>query len=470
MRKRTTKQIAQRIELNYFQKPHPFRNWKRWLSIAALVAAMVWLLAYALMRDDKLYNPGPLSTAHSILESDCASCHTGARKERFHRPVSDQACEKCHAGPIHHINQIYQGAAGAQPPCASCHVEHKGESQLKQASDQNCTQCHSSLKTAPIVAGDAPGQSKSTTAGAFQMRNSSPVAPPVRPVLGYEKSITSFEANHPEFRLLRDKTADLAKIKLNHQLHLRPDLRGPHGPVKLDCVACHHLDARRAYMLPVNFQRDCQTCHSLAFEERIDEQAPHSKPEIVDAFIRIAFSKYAGKNPNEWRRPVDWNRARQLSILSMMVEEAPRNLPAWMERQIASAERYLFSVRCRECHLLENLPGRDYRTAAPIRDTSRASARLPQVLDPEIRVRWYDHSRFAHGPHRMLQCISCHSGARESTKTRDVLLPGRAECLRCHNSSTRVRSGCTECHSYHDKTKDRDRDGPLRLEDIVGGR
>ena len=35
---RTTKKRAQRIDLNYFKRPHPFRRWRFWLSVAVPLA------------------------------------------------------------------------------------------------------------------------------------------------------------------------------------------------------------------------------------------------------------------------------------------------------------------------------------------------------------------------------------------------------------------------------------------------
>jgi len=41
--KRTTKKLAQRIDLNYFKRPHPFRQWRFWLSVCIPAAAILWL-------------------------------------------------------------------------------------------------------------------------------------------------------------------------------------------------------------------------------------------------------------------------------------------------------------------------------------------------------------------------------------------------------------------------------------------
>ena len=41
-RTRTTKKLAQRIDMNYFQRPHALRRWKVLLSVACVAAAAIW--------------------------------------------------------------------------------------------------------------------------------------------------------------------------------------------------------------------------------------------------------------------------------------------------------------------------------------------------------------------------------------------------------------------------------------------
>ena len=81
-------------------------------------------------------------------------------------------------------------------------------------------------------------------------------------------------------------------------------------------------------MLPVGYEAHCQSCHPLAFDERILEEAPHEDPEVVEAFVRTLFFEYAGDRPNELRRPQAPHPARQLSSLKKLVEEAPRTCQA----------------------------------------------------------------------------------------------------------------------------------------------
>src|SRR6202021_3778477 len=65
--KLTTKKLAQRSDLEYFKRPHPFRRLRFILSVAAPLAALLWLGWYALLRDNQGYSGGPGSPPHPPL-------------------------------------------------------------------------------------------------------------------------------------------------------------------------------------------------------------------------------------------------------------------------------------------------------------------------------------------------------------------------------------------------------------------
>ncbi len=92
-----------------------------------------------------------------------------------------------------------------------------------------------------------------------------------------------------------------------------------------------------------------------------------------------------------------------------------------------------------------------------------------------IPDRWFTKARFAHGPHSMVSCASCHHdavaagkrfpGILASDKTADINIPGIASCRECHaptGTSVKLASGtivnasgaphdCVLCHTYHEK-------------------
>jgi hypothetical protein len=121
----------------------------------------------------------------------------------------------------------------------------------------------------------------------------------------------------------------------------------------------------------------------------------------------------------------------------------------WANEQLPAAEKVMFKQKCEFCHVM---------TAEP--------NQLPKVAPTNIPNRWFTHSVFDHGAHRPLGCVECHK-ASASKETTDVLMPAIATCRECHRENGGARSGCVECHLYHDKTKERDPNGPFTVPQLV---
>ena len=120
---RTTKTVAQRIDLQYFKRPHPLRRWRFVLSLLVPLLAVIWLAGYGLAHNNHVYSSGRMAPAHAVLRQKCSACHD-SHGEFSTAKSSDQLCLTCHDGPIHHANQ------NVTPVCSSCHVEHRGFGQL----------------------------------------------------------------------------------------------------------------------------------------------------------------------------------------------------------------------------------------------------------------------------------------------------------------------------------------------------
>jgi len=477
LRRYTAKVRAKRIELEYFRRLHAFRLLKLALTIAAPALAAVWVLVLAARGDQTIYTSGPVSTAHAMFGVECGQCHVplpastnpaGRPPRSFWRRVSEPACLRCHDAPVHHARETFT------PGCTTCHVEHEGHVVLASMSDRHCTRCHADLKT-----------KEASTA--------------------YERSIRSFHVGHPEFavqvkdnaqtsRVRLDDTArltDTARMKLNHQKHLKPGLKGidelkaqrgtkglvatPAG-LQLACTYCHQPDARQAYLAPIRYAFHCgPACHPLDFDARLPgAEAPHDTPLIVRGSLREAFTsaseqcqslqKAEGRGADRAREEVR-KRCQELGLIKGEEEaelprgrlarrEEPKEPPSpqqWVASQLQSAESTLFKQKCAFCHTL---------TSAP--------EKLPEVALPAIPVRWLPHSRFDHGIHRMVACAECHKAA-QSTATTDVLLPSLATCHECHRAGGGARSGCVECHLYHDKSLERDLNGPFTIRELATG-
>jgi hypothetical protein len=451
-RTRTTKKLAQRIDLNYFKRPTALKRAKYWLSVGLPALALVWIVGHGFSRDSRVYSSGRMSEAHAVLEAQCAACHVQTAGA-FSAKASNAACLSCHDGPVHHATK--SSVLG----CATCHTEHHGRVNIVAAKNESCSQCHGDLKTSAEAASR------------------------------YAAHIESFEEGHPEFAALRGNARDLGTIKLNHAIHMKPIRPGPNGPnVQLACGDCHRPQADRtvfyvknggpggaatnwAYadasylltetkysdheetlpapagilagyrpmtgrelMAPVKFATACAGCHSLAFDKRFNEGVPHDKPEVVHAFLVKKFSEYIAAHPGELREARD--PGRYLTGKPVQAGVRVYAVNGWVAARISDAEELLWRKTCKQCHAFTMGATQDH---------------LPVVEAARTTARWMPHAQFDHDAHRGFSCTSCHEKALSSTESSDVLLPGIATCKTCHAPGPEhVESRCFECHTYHD--------------------
>jgi hypothetical protein len=432
-RTRTTKKLAQRIDLNYFKRPTAFKRAKVGLTILLPLLALAWIAWHGLRRDSRVYSSGRMSDAHAVLEQQCAACHVKKAGE-FSSDAGNGACLACHDGPIHHENQI----AAAVPKCATCHMEHRGRVQLMATSNESCSECHGNLRTA----GGAPN---------------------------YVRHIESLEDGHPEFAALRAGAKNARTIRLNHAIHMQPIRRGPTGPiVQLECQDCHRNysagwkyeltadpempsyrtasegpeaswtsrsfapPSGRERMRAVEFTTACSGCHLLTFDKRFDEGVPHDTPEVVHTFVMKKFQQYIAAHPQELR--VVRDPERDLTGKTLQPEARVVTPTEWVGEQAANAETLLWRKTCKQCHSI-----------------TAGSGALPKIAQAQVTERWLPHAEFDHDAHRGFSCVSCHVKALTSTETTDILVPGITTCQKCHAPGPEhAESRCFECHTYHD--------------------
>lgn len=447
-RTRTTKKLAQRIDLDYLKRSSPLRRWTFLLSVAALALALLWVTAYGVRRDFRAYSAGPLSSAHAVLTKQCAACHA-SNLGFFEETVADQKCLACHDGPIHHATQQFT------PSCASCHADHRGAIRLAATNDSGCAQCHANLVS----------------------RGSS---------LAFVRDITSFEANHPEFAVLRAGHRDPGTILLNHYRHLQPNLLGPNSArVQMVCSDCHRAaadaagpwpygdgqlhtpavakasgsnenssgmpasDASRAYMAPATYAQTCAGCHTLQFDRRISDAVPHDKPEVVHAFVVAKLQAYIAAHPAELRVPRDLGR--DLPEKPIPADYRLLTPQQWVGERTAEDEALLWRKTCKQCHAV----------------LASAGDALPQIAPSNITSRYMPHASFDHSQHALVDCASCHAAALTSQQSSDVLLPGIATCRTCHHSGAEAaESRCFECHTYHDPALRKSAHGNFSLAEL----
>jgi hypothetical protein len=444
---RDPKTLAEWIELDYHQRPRRLRRVRRALVWVTLLVCGGAVGAAALTRQaNKLYQAGPVSSAHAMFNDDCAQCHQGSFQtaQRFLpwgasvRAVPDAACIQCHEGPPHHPNQV------TTESCAGCHREHRGRPALARIPDNQCTQCHAAIKAQTRV----------------------PSACPLEDVKG-------FPDGHPEFALWRGKDAkapdgkDPGRIKFNHQVHLKDNgvLDGQGKAVKLDCTACHKMDAAGRYMQPINYEAHCSSCHrnqlavqlvgefageklKRAAAEFNREPVPHKAPRDVRGALLERLFRFARDNalttegPTDPERPLPRPRPRDDWQWRSADQPATGAELLFVNRQRLQTERTLFDVSggCQKCH----------EEKEPRKGAKRGPDDLPDYALSQLRPQWFERSRFSHKSHRMLLCTGCHEKARDSTRTEDILLPTVANCGGCHNPRIGVRHDCVACHVYHD--------------------
>ena len=454
-RVRTAKTLAQRIDLQYFAKLRGFRRWKLILSIAVPLIAAGWLLAERVTSKSAAYSAGPVSSSHAVFGQNCALCHV--RGTSFSATVPDKACLACHDAPLHHANQRMM------PACSTCHLEHKGKFKLAATTDEACGQCHRDLHV-------KDGQLK------------------------YDPHISGFDHRHPQFAALRKGYFDPGTVNLNHHAHLQPTLRGPNGPVQMQCSDCHRpegihqpwpyslaivqptsekpetaavgggqppklLQPKRSfadtgegyYMQPIRYADQCAACHILQFDPLIAEPAPHGNAEKVRAFVESSIRQLLKTHPDLVRKPITTGYGDQIEATrnflvptrDYVVVPAQATTPEnWVEQRIEIAERLLWRKDCKVCH--------ERTTGQP--------DMIPTTVKAVIPARWFLHAEFDHQAHRMMTCESCHAHISDSKLTSDVNLPGIETCRRCHKQegpmANAAEGRCYECHSYHDWPKE----------------
>jgi len=446
-RTRTTKKLAQRIDLNYFKRPHPLRHWRFLLSVALPVLAVLWLAWFAIRRDHRVYSAGTLSSAHAVLTRECAACHV-TQAGFFSEKVADQKCLSCHDGSIHHATQDFT------PTCASCHADHRGAIRLAATSDASCTQCHANLS--------ARGSSTDVA-----------------------RNIASFERDHPEFFALRTGRGDIGGIQLNHFRHLQPNLPGPNSSrVQMVCTDCHraagtnaawpygepqrreatennaapevaksqqlNFSTARAYMAPATYANTCAACHSLQFDKRIADAVPHDRPEVIHPFVVAKLQAYIAAHPADLR--VARDPSRDLPEKPISAESRVLTPAQWVAERTSEAEELLWRKTCKQCHTL----------------VLAERAALPNIAPSNITARYMPRAKFDHSQHGLVSCESCHAAALTSQQSSDLLLPGIATCRACHHSGAEAaESRCFECHTYHDPAQRKAAHSDFSVADLV---
>ncbi len=477
IRRRTTKLLAKRHDLDYFKKGSPIRQWQWRLALVALVAAVVWITASSL-KSAQAFSSGPISSSHAVFGQKCETCHQPVVQGAGFLPVGfgsarhvpDSACLSCHVVGLHHANQTVD-----TKQCSTCHIEHVGAMHLAAAPVSGCTQCHAKLEV----------QNKPAAVAT---------------------NIDTFVKGHPDFRAFRnvaETERDAAfGLKFNHADHLKQGLTGTGTPgpgltqisdnkVTLDCAYCHQVEdprgrdtAHSGRMANVSFERSCQSCHSLDFDKRVKEQAPHADSATALKFVQAKMCEAAPGDKAALVR-AETILFRQKCALCHTVAGA-QSLPRFID---ASFEVNSFGTRTNRRNSGNSFSpdGNLYKTipSDPAENASGTSGNRPQdspglmsaqpeafkIAPSHAPGRFFTAALFSHSAHAAVECLECHADAPKSISGTDLLMPGIATCQRCHDGQSRpqgpalssghAESGCSLCHDYHEMIAAKDGHGPL---------
>lgn len=394
---------------------------------------------------------GSMSTSHANLAADCRDCHTQAFKR-----VKDETCISCHEDMRDHaqpdamfaasphqdgaavwLTAVRESLSIPEGRCGSCHFEHNGPEGVTPSNSQLCVDCHAAL------------DENYTDTSLVNVSNFARRHPEFSPqiILDPQSSPAAVErislVNHPK---------EKSGLTFPHDFHLKdeevvrklatlPDrLRARYG-AELDCADCHEPDAAGALIQPIEMEKHCSDCHSLAFTaSEIEVRAlPHGEPTEVrrvleDYYLAQATNLLLGEQASVLDRQLSADaRARRERLRAQAFNNARKNTDAMVAR--------IFSEQgiCRKCHENEDPALREG---------------LPELTPVTLTQSYLPKARFSHAEHMTgnLPCVSCHR-AETSSKSEDVLMPSITQCRECHDDrpeKTAIASDCLTCHIYHD--------------------
>lgn len=443
------KLIAEKYAIDYPRRPLVTRLWKRrWNWLALFFACLVGFALYY-VQGNRAFWAGPVSHSHTAFAMDCQKCHVSswesalrlASLDSGRHSVPNAACLSCHPTVGDHHPRLGE----QEPACATCHQEHRPEKPLLEVADHQCASCHGNLQTAPNMGSHFLAE-----------------------VVSFDQGIQG----HPEFAFFRadgigtqhgihqvavqgdeGKWIDNGGVIFNHKMHLASEgvLDANRQKVQLICADCHVPEANGQLMKPIIYEQHCASCHPLRLADNLAAlgELPHAAPELVRGAIRERVATILA-NPTPAEAPPVIRRLPSPAILNDPQAESA-------DAMLTAADHAVFGLEskglCRKCHHVEI---RDNNWYVPTLNPQFSATTIgaTRLMIPD---RWFSHGEFNHATHLTVACADCHDVAG-STQTADILLPGIANCRKCHGSSpeppnTSIAADCVLCHEYHGPTK-----------------
>jgi hypothetical protein len=417
------------------------------------------LLSHLQIHPDQQWSTGPLSKSHAFLEKDCQACHVKAFVA-----VRDTACLSCHqAGRAEAVQaradeRVKAGGSPFLPLLMADHAPHgrliralpppptiRGrvggvfETVLNHPRDR-CASCHREHTTAP------PEPSVVKTADI--LRAGKPALVVVSDCAGCHAQLkmrlsdtrlidTPDWNRHPDFRpqvtvgfdgpqprlqrvALSSHPLEAGGLTFSHKVHMAPtggvarqgfELGMTKGyGAALTCQSCHKPDG--GGFKPIEMERDCGACHSLAFAEvggQLKTLRHHDLRNIAGVL-----------------------RGAQIP------PGAPSVDPAVLRHGMQPGGL------CVDCH-----------TIRPSANAFGGEISPVKIADRLLPAGDFNHAVAAHAGlgAGAAQCADCHKAAA-SDRASDLLLEGVATCRACHGKTEHdtprfAGTQCSECHRYH---------------------
>lgn len=371
---------------------------------------------------DIVWNSGPLSSAHQVLQNDCLACH----RKPFER-AKDDGCRSCHADLGEHAAslRVMQQAPFSTQQCTDCHREHNGLTGLTPQNNATCTDCHAQPQQLP---------GKKLLAVSDFTKSHPPFSLGLARASAKGFVWTELAQDLPQAR--RQDTG----LKFPHDVHLASKgIAAPGGVKQMVCGDCHQANADRSGFLPVTMARHCADCHRLDFDASAPErELPHGRPEEAARIVRDYYAGLAlsGRVPAAVVAEGGSLRQRPGEPVLPALPASGRT-QAWATAKAEVALRDVFERRtCFYCHSVsKDGPADTPWRIAPVAEQKTALS----------------GSLFPHSAHATEKCGSCHE-ATKSKHSEDVLLPGITRCRDCHGDTgamTETPSPCQSCHGYH---------------------
>ena len=379
---------------------------------------------------DAAWSSGPLSLAHHQLEGKCEACHV-----KPFEAVRDTACLTCHkdvhdhAPPARIAHARGPGSWGdaaqwkiahlfGKPgpgACSDCHTEHEGAGRMPPPAQAFCADCHGSLK-------DRLTDTQLGNAADFGTAH-----PQFRPSLaltaGSDKLTRVSLAEHPR---------EASGLTFTHDQHLgaiggvaQMAMRLGMGSGGLGCADCHHPSADGVRFEPVKMERDCEACHSLAYDQVGGTFRKLRHGDVPQMIADLSVAPRASA-------PIISGRMRPGEYANGGTYYARFTPPGGGIGSVAQALSR--DGICGECH------------------TARLDGGRFGVVPVSQTMRYMNHGWFSHAAHKQEKCTSCHAADRSNSAS-DVLLPDLKSCRSCHAGEQAPRglvpSSCAMCHDYH---------------------